>query len=69
MSEHSKKYSGIKIAQQPGGTSSFSLDWGHKEEPVKKTVINQEPSKDLNQHEKNPEKQTQNEKKVIEQAG
>ena len=48
MSEHSKKYSGIKIAQQPGGTSSFSLDWGHKEEPVKKTVINQEPSKDLN---------------------
>ncbi len=69
MSEHSKKYSGIKIAQQPGGTSSFSLDWGHKEEPVKKVAPVQSPNKDLNQHEKNPEKQLQNDKKVIEQAG
>ena len=69
MSEHSKKYSGIKIAQQPGGTSSFSLDWGHKEEPVKKVAPVQQPNKDLNQHEKNPEKQLQNDKKVIEQAG
>jgi|688.fasta_scaffold2602145_1 hypothetical protein len=48
MSEHSKKYSGIKIAQQPGGTSSFSLDWGHKEEPVKKVAPVQSPNKDLN---------------------
>jgi len=31
MSEYKKKYGGIKIAQQPGGISSFSLDWGFRE--------------------------------------
>jgi len=31
MAEQKKNFSGIKIAQQPGGTSSFSLGWGYKE--------------------------------------
>jgi hypothetical protein len=42
MTDHKKTYSGIKIAQNPGGSSSFSLSWGHTEEPVKKPNPNAE---------------------------
>ena len=42
MTQQKKNFSGIKIAQQPGGSSSFSLDWGHKEEPVKKPTMAKE---------------------------
>ena len=36
MAEHKKTYSGVKITQNPGGNSNFSLGWGHKEEPAQK---------------------------------
>ena len=31
MSESKKTYSGVKIVQQPGGNSTYSFGWGHKE--------------------------------------
>ena len=65
MSYHSKKCSGIKIAQQPGGTSSFSLDWGYKEETVKKMALTEETNTNLQEQQKNPEKQFQMNNKVI----
>lgn len=36
MAEHKKTFSGVKIVQQPGGNSSYSVSWGHQQEPVKK---------------------------------
>ena len=34
MSEGKKSFSGVKIVQQPGGDSHYSISWGHQEEPV-----------------------------------
>jgi len=36
MAQQNKNFSGIKVVQQPGGTSSFSLSWGYQEEPINK---------------------------------
>ena len=36
MSDHKKTFSGVKIVQQPGGNSNYSVGWGHEESPVKK---------------------------------
>lgn len=41
MSDSKKTYSGVKIVQQPGGDSTYTVSWGYKEEPVKKP---QDPS-------------------------
>lgn len=38
MTDNKKTYSGVKITQQPGGESHFSLNWGYKEEPVKRNL-------------------------------
>ena len=38
MSDSKKTYSGVKIVQEPGGKSSYSVSWGHEDEPVKKNL-------------------------------
>ena len=68
MSDSKKTYSGVKITQQPGGSSNFSLNWGHKEEPVKRNIdpVVQIPKKE---EPSNPEKTESGTLKVVEQAG
>ena len=68
MSQHKKNFSGIKVAQKPGVESIFTLDWVHKQEPVKKSVLGSQTSASKVE-EKNPEKGTVFEQKVIEKAG
>ena len=42
MAEQKKTYSGVKITQNPGGNSNFSLNWGYQEELPKKNTTNPE---------------------------
>lgn len=42
MAEQKKTYSGVKITQNPGGNSNFSLNWGYQEELPKKNTKNPE---------------------------
>jgi hypothetical protein len=66
MSDNKKNYSGVKIVQQPGGNSNYSVGWGHQEEPIKKDISQPEPNL---LDDKNPEKYESSSLKVIEQPG
>lgn len=68
MSDSKKTYSGVKIVQQPGGDSTYSISWGHKQEPVHKP---HDPPIDASKVEtsKNPEKYEHGGMNVIEHAG
>ena len=54
MSETQKSFSGVKIMQQPGGASSVSLNWGHKEETTTKTFTRDQPERPVVAEQKNP---------------
>ena len=66
MTEPKKtSYSGVKIVQQPGGNSSYSVSWGHESEAIKRPV--DPPPQPID--DKNPEKLESSSLKVVQNSG